>query len=237
MSHFGPYTRQGNQIFVGGGNFAVVLLIEDLRGLLDVFRLLVVEAHLGYPCVQVGCFSLHDCLDGKILLVDQVLRRSVRHFVLCLRGQHQTYEHVISLVVFGDLFLVYLVAAHRVHSGLFLLGVIDSFSSHGFNSLPDSKPVFWRFSGACASLAFFLRIIIVIILSFTFICFILYLNWLFSRFDFSFRSDRGLRAITNGARELGTGYFVDKRFLLHGNSVEQEYGGLLFFRRLYETLL
>ena len=68
-----------------------MLLIEDLSGLLDVFRLFVVEAHFRYPLVQVGCFRLHDCLDREIFLVDQVLRRSVRHLVLCLRGQHQTY--------------------------------------------------------------------------------------------------------------------------------------------------
>ena len=175
MSHFGPYTRQCNQIIVGGGNFAIVLLIEDLSCLLDVLSLLVVEAHLGYPLVQVGCFRLHDRLHGKILLVDQVLRRSMRHFVLCLRGQHQAYERVISLVVFGDLFLVYLVAAHRVYSGLFLLGIVNSFSSHGFDSLPDSKPVFWRTSGAFASLAFFLRISLTI-LSFTFICFFSFID-------------------------------------------------------------
>ena len=85
MRHFGSNTGQRNQVLIGVGYFTIVHLMDYLRGLLDIFSLLIVETHFGNPLVQVGGFRLQDCRDRKILLVHQVLRRSMRHLVFRLR--------------------------------------------------------------------------------------------------------------------------------------------------------
>ena len=62
MSHLGADPRQSYKVIIVVRDLPSVLVMNDLSGLLNVDSLLVVEADLRDPFVQIGLIRLEDRL-------------------------------------------------------------------------------------------------------------------------------------------------------------------------------
>jgi len=62
VGHFGPHTRQCDQVLQIVGHLASVLLVNHQRRFFDILRLLIVKANFADPLVQVGLVRLENRL-------------------------------------------------------------------------------------------------------------------------------------------------------------------------------